>query len=124
MSAVPRPPRPSAEDAARGAVCGRPWVAVDGGEGWLHLEVTRSHEAAGVDFLVVDFRTQAHAAQWPAGPLPPVDRPIDRPIDPVPMPTSWSERVGMAVLVLCLLWTAGLALLGGHALIGLLRGWH
>jgi hypothetical protein len=84
-------------DAARCALCGRPWPEVDGGADWLHLEITRSYEG-DVQFIDEDFCTREHAAEWLARPLP-------APAEPTDPPTSWRDRVAVSLfaLVLCLL---------------------
>jgi hypothetical protein len=60
------------EDAATCTLCGRKWSEVQGGAGWLHLEVTRGDGSDGLDWLNEDFCTQAHASEWLERPLPPV----------------------------------------------------
>ncbi|MCF6507586.1 hypothetical protein E9549_09230 [Blastococcus sp. MG754426] len=107
------PPDPA--DASACATCGRPWADVDGGRGWLHLEVTRSDEAEGLRFLDADFCTQEHAAQWLARPLP-------DPVAPELHGATWPDRLAAAWVVLLVVlaaaltglgaWTAGAFLLG------------
>ncbi len=67
---VPDVPSLDPADAALCAACGRRWTDVDGGRGWLHLEVTRNDGADGADYLDVDFCSQQHAAEWLQRPLP------------------------------------------------------
>ena len=52
------------------ALCGQPCAYVDGGVGWLHLEVTREEPVEDVHWWEVDFCSQAHAAEWFSRPLP------------------------------------------------------
>lgn len=59
-------------DATTCALCGRKWSEVDGGTGWLNLEVTRGDGNDGLDYLSEDFCTQEHASRWLERPLPPV----------------------------------------------------
>lgn len=60
-------------DASLCALCGQRWSDVDGGAGWLNLEVTRSDGRDTLDSFDEDFCSQAHAAEWLAQPLPPVE---------------------------------------------------
>ncbi len=53
------------------SLCGQPCLEVDGGRGWLHLEVTREERVGGEHWWEVDFCSQEHAAEWFARPLPP-----------------------------------------------------
>ncbi|MGY1723449.1 hypothetical protein [Blastococcus sp. SYSU DS0533] len=97
------PPDPA--DTAACATCGRPWADVDGGRGWLHLEVTRSDDVDGLRFLDADFCTQQHAAQWLARPLP-------DPVPTAPPATTWDDRLATAWVTLLVLLVAALTGLG------------
>ena len=97
-------------DASECAVCGRPWTEVDGGIGWLHLEVTRHDDSDRLDFLDADFCSQEHAAEWLRRPLPaPASGPVhavtsrDRLVD-----MGFVLLIGLLVVFAVLgLWTAG-----------------
>ena len=103
-------PTVDAADASVCAVCGRPWTEVDGGIGWLHLEVTRHDDSDRPDFLDADFCSQEHAAEW-------LRRPLPAPASGPPHTVTLREKlvdIGLACVFVLLvglaalgLWTAG-----------------
>jgi hypothetical protein len=105
-----------AGDSATCAVCGRCVAEVNGGEDWLHLDVTRGNLPEDREYVEANFCTQVHAAEWLSSPLPP-------PAPAVPIRASWRERLFGVALALCALWGLGLMLLGAYALVRLLGGW-
>ncbi|MGY2067841.1 hypothetical protein [Blastococcus sp. SYSU DS0619] len=102
-------------DAAACEMCGSPWADVDGGDTWLHLEVTRHDQGGGLDFLDADFCSQEHAARWLARPLP-------RPQPWAADPPAWRDRLAatgaglafglLVALTMLGLWTAGRFVVG------------
>ncbi len=98
-------------DASRCALCGRRWSEVNDGRDWLNVEIARSDDRNGLDYLAEDFCSQEHAAQWLSRPLPPVPAPYK------PSPVSWKDRVVDAAFGLGLLASVALMLFGLYSLL-------
>lgn len=102
---------PETTDVLTCALRGQACLGVDGGRGWLHLEVTREEPVDDLHWWEVDFCSQAHAAEWLARPLP---SPI-RPDGQQPARTAgdrWADAgclagfIGLVVLLALGTWTA------------------
>jgi hypothetical protein len=103
-------------DAAACALCGRRIDEVDGGAGWMHLEITRRDPPEDFEYLDADLCTQAHAAEWLSRPLPPPPPPISPRVDR-------RERLLEVGFILLAVWSLSLMLLGAYALVRLSGGW-
>jgi hypothetical protein len=103
-------------EAATCALCGRRIDHVDGGAGWMHLEVTRGDSPDAFEYVDADLCTQAHAAEW-------LSRPLPSPPTLLPMRVDRRERLVEVAVVLVAVWAVGLMLLGAYALVRLLGGW-
>jgi hypothetical protein len=92
-------------------LCGRPLDA-EGEEAWLGVEIFRPKG----DWINAVFCRQEHAAEWLAGPLPPVHPPGS-------LARTIKDRLVDWSLVALLLYAVVVMLLGSYTLVRLLGRW-
>lgn len=93
------------EEAGVCPICARRWSEVDGGSGWLHLEVTRGVGDNDLDVIDEDFCSREHAVQW-------LSRPLPAPAPRMPFRRSWRDRLEDAGVLLLVLVPALFACIG------------
>lgn len=93
------------EDAAPCATCDHRWTDVDGGSGWLHLEVTRHGPDGGFDFHDAEFCSQQHAVEW-------LRRPLPEPMHEAPYQETLRDRLAETAVALFFGLVVALAALG------------
>ena len=97
------------------ALCGQACTDVDGGRGWLHLEITREQPVEDLHWWSVDFCSQAHAAEW-------LQQPMPDPVTGSPSERTGRDRLADAGCFALFLLLVGLVGLGAWTVVQFLVG--